>query len=76
MSRQHWSLIVTCHNGTLLGSPTDLVVNAMPNKKPPMSSALLGLPRAPKALLLQHTEEGKLNMVVPRRLSQTSVLSR
>jgi hypothetical protein len=76
MSRQHWSLIVTCHNGTLLGSPTDLVVNAMPNKEPPMSSALLGLPRAPKALLLQHTEEGKLNMVVPRRLSQTSVLSR
>jgi hypothetical protein len=29
-----------------------VVVNAMPNKEPPMSSALLGLPRAPKALLL------------------------
>jgi hypothetical protein len=50
----------------LRGSPTDLVVNAMPNKEAPMSSALLGLPRAPKALLLQHTVEGKLNMVGPR----------
>jgi hypothetical protein len=40
--------------------------NAMPNKEAPMSSALLGLPRAPKALLLQHTGEGKLNMVGPR----------
>jgi hypothetical protein len=47
-------------------SPTDLVVNAMPNKEAPMSSTLLGLPRAPKALLLQHTGEGKLNMVGPR----------
>jgi hypothetical protein len=63
MSRQHWSLIVTCHNGTLRGSPTGLVVNAMPNKEAPMSSALLGLPRAPKALLLEHTGEGKFNMV-------------
>jgi hypothetical protein len=50
----------------LQGSPTDLVVNAMPNKEPPMSSALLGLPRIPKALLLQHTGEGKPNMVGPR----------
>jgi hypothetical protein len=66
MSRQHWSLIVTCHNGTLRGSPTDLVVNAMPSKQPPTSSALLGLPRALKALLLQHTKEGILNMVGPR----------
>jgi hypothetical protein len=66
MSRQHWSLIVTCHNGTLQGSPIGLVVNAMPNRQPPMSSALLGLPRTPKALLLQHTREGKLNMMGPR----------
>jgi hypothetical protein len=66
MSRQHWSPIVTCHNGTLRGSPIDLVVNAMPSKQPPTSSALLRLPRAPKALLLQHTEEGILNMVEPR----------
>jgi hypothetical protein len=66
LSRQHWSPIVTCHNGTLRGSPKDLVVNAMPSKQPPTSSALLGLPRAPKALLLQHTGEGILNMVEPR----------
>jgi hypothetical protein len=57
---------VTCHGGILRGSPTDLVVNAMPNKEAPMSSALLGLPRAPKALLLQYTGEEKLNMVGPR----------
>jgi hypothetical protein len=44
MARQHWSPIVTCHNGTLRGSPTDLIINAMPNKEPPTSSALLGLP--------------------------------
>jgi hypothetical protein len=31
-----------------------------------MSSALLRLPRAPKALLLQHTGEGKSNKVGPR----------
>jgi hypothetical protein len=55
-----------CHSGTLQGSPTDLVVNAMPNKEAPMTSALLGLPRVPKALLLQHTGEGKLNMMGPR----------
>jgi hypothetical protein len=66
MSRQHWSLIVTCHRGTLRKSPTDLVINAMPNKEAPMSSALLRLPRAPKALLLQHIGERKLNMVGPR----------
>jgi hypothetical protein len=63
MSRQYWNLIVTCHSGTLRESPTNLVVNAMPNKEAPMSSVLLKLPRAPKALLLQHTGEGKLNMV-------------
>jgi hypothetical protein len=63
---RHWSLIVTCHSCTLLGSPTDPVVNAMSNKEPPMSNALLGLLRAPKAPLLQHTGVGKLNMVVPR----------
>jgi hypothetical protein len=66
MSRQHWNLIVACHSGILRGSPTDLVVNAMPNKEAPMSSALFKLPRAPKALLLQHTGKGKLNMVGPR----------
>jgi hypothetical protein len=65
------NLTVTCHNGTLLGSCTNPVINAIANRQPPMSSAVLGLPRAPKALLLQHTEEGKLNMVT-RRLSQTS----
>jgi hypothetical protein len=48
MSRQHWSLIVTCHNGTLRGSPTDLVVNAMPSKQPPTSSALLKFARGSK----------------------------
>jgi hypothetical protein len=53
-------------SGTLRGSPTDLVVNVMPSKQPPTSSALLGLPRAPKALLLQHTVEGIFNMVGPR----------
>jgi hypothetical protein len=63
---------VTCHNGTLLGSRTDLVINAMPNRQPPRSSALLGLPRAPKALLLQHTGIEKLSMVGPRRLLRTS----
>jgi hypothetical protein len=46
--------------------------NAMPNRQPPRSSALLGLPRAPKALLFQHTGVGKLSMVGPRRLSWTS----
>ena len=55
MSQPHWSLIVTCHNGTLLGSYIDLVINAMPNRQAPRSSALLELPRAPKALLLQYT---------------------
>jgi hypothetical protein len=57
---------MTCHNGTLLGSPIDLVVNTMPSKQPPTSSELLGLPKAPKALLFQHTGEGILNMVGPR----------
>ena len=63
---------MTCHNGTLLRSRTDPVVNAMPNRQPPRSSALLGLPRAPKALLFQHTRVGKLSMVGPRRLLRTS----
>jgi hypothetical protein len=63
---------MTCHNGTLLGSRTDPVVNAMPSRQPPTSSALLRLPRAPKALLLQHTGVGELNMVATRRLSGTS----
>jgi hypothetical protein len=64
---------VTCHNGTLLGSCTNPVVNAMPSRQPPTSSALLGLPKAPKALLLQHIGVGELNMVATRRLStQTS----
>jgi hypothetical protein len=62
---------VTCHNRTLLGSHIDPVVNAMPNRQPQMSSALLGLPRAPKAFLLQYTGVGKLNMVATRRLSRT-----
>jgi hypothetical protein len=61
---------VTCHNGTLLGSRTDPVVNAMPNRQPPRLSALLGLPRAPKALLLQHIGIGKFNMVTTRKLSR------
>jgi hypothetical protein len=65
---------VTCHNGILLGSRTDLVVNAIPNRQLPRSSALLGLPRTPKALLLQHTGVGILNMVATRRLSRTSGL--
>jgi hypothetical protein len=56
----------------LLRSCTDPVVNAMPNKQPPWSSALLGLPRVPKALLLQHIGIEKFNMVATRRLSQTS----
>ena len=62
---------MTCHNGILLGSCTNSIVNAMSNRQPPRSSALLGLPRAPKALLLQHIMVGKLNMVVTKRLSQT-----
>ena len=44
----------------------------MPNKEPPMSSALLRLLRASKVLLFQHTREEKLNMVGPRWLSWTS----
>jgi hypothetical protein len=56
----------------LLGSRTDPVINAMPKRQPPRSSALLELPRIPKALLLQHTGVGKLNMVATRRLSWTS----
>jgi hypothetical protein len=63
---------VTFHNGTLLGSRIDPVVNAMPNRQPPRSSALLGLPRAPNALLLQHTGVGKLSMVGLTKLSWTS----
>jgi hypothetical protein len=62
---------VTCRNGILLGSQTDAVVNAMPNRQPQRSSILLGLPRAPKALLLQHTGVGKLNMVATRRFLRT-----
>ena len=41
-----------CHNGTLLGSRIDPVINASSNRSPPMISALLELPRFPKALLL------------------------
>jgi hypothetical protein len=63
---------VICHNGTLLGSCTNPVVIAMPNRQPLMSSALLGLPRVPKELLFQHTRVGKLNMVATKRLSWTS----
>jgi hypothetical protein len=63
---------VTCHNCPLLGSHTDPVVNAMPNKQPQRSSALLGLLMAPKAFLLQYTGVGKLNMVATKRLPQTS----
>jgi hypothetical protein len=44
----------------------------MPNKQPPMSGTLLGLPRAPKAVLLQHTVVGDCNMVAIRKLSRTS----
>ena len=72
MWRLHSSLTVTCHNGTLLGSCTDPIVNAMPSKQPPTSSALLGLPRVPKALLLQHTGVEELNIMVIGRLSRTS----
>jgi hypothetical protein len=67
MSQRHWSLTVTCHSGTLLGFCTDPIVNAMPNRQPPMSSALFGLPRALKALLLQHAMVEKLNMVAVGR---------
>jgi hypothetical protein len=63
---------VTCHNGTLLESSIDPVINAMSNRQPPRSNTLLGLPRAPKAFLLQHTRIRKLNMVATRRLLQTS----
>jgi hypothetical protein len=63
---------MTCHNGTLFGSCIDPVVNAMPNRQAPRSSALLRLPKAPKALLLQHTSVEKFNMVATKRLSWTS----
>jgi hypothetical protein len=65
---------VIYRNGTLLGSSIDLVVNAMPNRQPPRSSVLLGLPRALIALLFQHIVVGKFNMVT-RRLSRTSVIA-
>jgi hypothetical protein len=55
---------------TLIGP----IVNAMPNRQPPMSSALLGLPRVPKALLFQRIGVGKLNMVAIRKLLRTSSL--
>jgi hypothetical protein len=48
------------------------IVDAILNKHPQMSSATLGLPRAPKALLLQYIVVGKLNMEATRKLSQTS----
>jgi hypothetical protein len=57
-------------SGTLLGSQKNSIVNAMSNRQPPRSGALLGLPRAPKVLLLQHTVVGKVNMVAAGRLSQ------
>jgi hypothetical protein len=66
---------MACHNGTLLGSYIDPIINAMPNRQPQRSSELLGLPRAPKALLLQLTRVGKLNMVATRRLLRTSGFS-
>ena len=44
----------------------------MTNKHLQMSGALFGLPKAPKALLLQYTMVGKLNMVAIRRLLWTS----
>jgi hypothetical protein len=72
ISKQHWSPIVTCYNGTLLGSYTDSIINTMPNRQPPMLGALLGLARAPKEFLLQQTMVGKINMVALRRLSWTS----
>jgi hypothetical protein len=62
---------VICYNGTLLGFFIDPIINAMPNKHPQISGALLGLPKAPKALLLQHIVVGKLNMVATKRLPQT-----
>ena len=59
---------MTCYNGTLLGFCTDPIANAVPNKHVQTSSKLLRLPKAPKALLLQHTMVGKLIMVATRRL--------
>jgi hypothetical protein len=67
----HVTTVLESDYGTLLGSRIDPVVNAMPNRQPQRSSVMLGLPRAPKALLLQYTEVGKLNMVATRRLLQT-----
>jgi hypothetical protein len=63
--------IMTCHSGTFLGSRIDPIVNAISNRQPPMSGALLGLPRVPKALMLQYTVVRKLNTVATRRLSRT-----
>jgi hypothetical protein len=40
----------------------------MLNRQPPRSSALLGLPKAPKALVLQHIGVGKLNMVANKEI--------
>jgi hypothetical protein len=62
---------VTCHNGILLGFCTNPIVNAMPNKQPQMLGTLLGLLRAPKALLFQHTAVEKNNMVAIGSLTQT-----
>jgi hypothetical protein len=71
MSQRHWSLTMICHNGTLLGFCIVQIINAMSNKQPLISGALLGLPQALKTLLLQHTMIGKTNMVATGRLSQT-----
>jgi hypothetical protein len=71
ISQQHWSPIVICYSGILLGFCTNPIVNAMPNKQPPMSSALHTLPRGSKTLLLQQTMIGRNNMVEIERLSRT-----
>jgi hypothetical protein len=55
----------------LLGFCIVQIINAMSNKQPLISGALLGLPQALKTLLLQHTMIGKTNMVATGRLSQT-----
>jgi hypothetical protein len=61
MSQRHWSLIVTCPTNTLLGFCKDPIVYAITNKQLQMLGALLGLPKAPKALLLQRTKVKKKN---------------
>jgi hypothetical protein len=43
--------IAICHNGTLLGSLIDPVVNAMSNRQPPRSSALARIAKGSKGTL-------------------------